>query len=318
MSETRRSAEPSTLQLVINHLAVRLVPAAVVHAWLSARRAGADRRRRTPALALAAAAVAALLPGNGASAQPGPPSVRVSASPSAVALDTPGPIAPGATRFTVERAGAPVTVYFVLLDTGVSQAELEAALAADDRSGGDASLGLASIKASVGLTSETSRAVTFTLRPGLTYVIVAESGEGGPPARSFARFTTAAGPAGSPAPAPAATVVMQGMRFRGSKTLPSQGAVRVENRDGVHHFAIAFPLRPGVTGKRLGRAVRARSERAIGRILAGQPYALQSVLSGGNQANDVEVAFPRRGRYGLVCFVGEHQRLGMHRIVTVR
>ena len=170
------------------------------------------------------------------------------------------------------------------------------------------------------LAGEASRAVTFTLRPGLSYLVVAESdpGEGGAVQRSFTTFETTHGPAGSPAPAPAATVRMQGLRFRGTKVLPRQGTVRVENRDGSAHIAVAFPLRRGVTNKRLGRVLGTSSERAFGRIIAGAPYVLQSVLSGGNTSNDVELAFPRPGRYGLVCFVGEHHRLGMHRVVTVR
>ena len=323
MSEHRRPAAPSTLQLVVNHLALRLLPAAVVHAWLSARRAGADRRRRTPALVLVAAAALAvgLLPGSGASAQSGPPSVAVSASPTSVRVAAPGPLAAGATRFVVERSGEPVNVYFALLNTGVPQAELEAALAADDRTGGDSSLGLVSIKGSVSLyTAAASRAVTFTLRPGLTYLVMAESeaGDGRPARRSSTTFTTAAGAAGADAPAPAATVRMQGLRFRGASVLPQRGVLRMENRDGTTHIAVAFPLRRGVTNQRLGRALRGNSERAFGRLLAGAPYPLQTPLSGGNTANDVEVDFARPGRYGLVCFVGEHQRLGMHRVVTVR
>ena len=56
MSSPLKTPDPSTLQLVINHLAARMVPAAVIHAWLASSRAGADRRHRTP----------------GASAQAGP------------------------------------------------------------------------------------------------------------------------------------------------------------------------------------------------------------------------------------------------------
>jgi hypothetical protein len=326
VSSSRKTPEPSTLQLVINHLATRMFPPAIIHSWLSARRAGADRRRtrrRTPALALAAGALVAavtLLSGSGASAQSGPPTVVVKASPAAVAVESSGTLAAGATRFVVERTGAPVNVYFALLDAGVSQRELEEALAADDRSGGDSSLGLVSVRGSVSLAAEASRAVTFTLRPGLSYLLVAESApaESGAVQRSFTTFTTAPGPAGADAPAAAATVRMQGLRFRGAKVLPQRGTVRVENRDGAAHVAVAFPLRRGVTNKRLGRALARPGGRAFGRVITGTPYALQSVLSGGNITNDVEVAFPRPGRYGLVCFVGEHYRLGMHRIVTVR
>jgi uncharacterized cupredoxin-like copper-binding protein len=52
--------------------------------------------------------------------------------------------------------------------------------------------------------------------------------------------------------------------------------------------------------------------------VSGAPYGLQSIISGGNTANDNEVSFPKAGRYGLVCFFDEHHRLGMYRVVTVR
>lgn len=84
------------------------------------------------------------------------------------------------------------------------------------------------------------------------------------------------------------------------------------------HFALAFPLRPGVTTKQFGRVLRSNSERAFGRISAGAPYGLQGVISGGNVANDQEVRFARAGRDGFVCFFGEHHRLGMCRLVMVR
>jgi hypothetical protein len=111
---------------------------------------------------------------------------------------------------------------------------------------------------------------------------------------------------------------MRGLRFRGAATLPRQGTVRVVNQDGVPHFAIAFPLRPGVGAARLGRALRSNNERAFGRLVAGEPVEVQNLISGGDTANDNEVRFSRRGNYGLVCFFDEHHRLGMYRVVRVR
>ena len=60
MSLQRKTPETSTVQLVISRLAARILPAAVIHNWLSARRAGTNRRRRTPILAAAGAAVTAV------------------------------------------------------------------------------------------------------------------------------------------------------------------------------------------------------------------------------------------------------------------
>ncbi len=111
---------------------------------------------------------------------------------------------------------------------------------------------------------------------------------------------------------------MAGLRFRGSSDLPRRGVVRVRNEDGVPHIAIGFPLRRGVTAKRLGRALHSNDERVFGRVLAGAPYSLHNGLSGGGTDNRQEVSFPRRGRYGLVCFLGRHHEHGMYCVVAVR
>jgi hypothetical protein len=248
------------------------------------------------------------------------PTVAVSASPTAVAVQAAGSLAAGPTRFEITRQGdKDVGVYFALLNQGVSLPELQAAIVRDGRNG-ESALGMVWIQASVSVTaSEPRHGLTFNLRPGLTYVVLAEEdAERGTPQRSFTTFTTSGEANGATAPTPAATVRMQGLRFRGSSKLPRQGVVRVENRDGVPHFAIAFPLRKGVTARRFGRVLRSNSERAFGRVVAGPPYGLQNIISGGNIANDQEVRFPKAGRYALVCFFNGHDVLGMYRVVTVR
>jgi hypothetical protein len=251
------------------------------------------------------------------------PALPVTASPTTVAVQASGPVPAGPTRFDLTRAGnKDLSVYFLLLNPGVSMPEFQAALARDDRTGGESALGLAWIQGSASLSGrEARRGVTFALRPGLTYVMVSEADEAtgrGPRQRGMTTFTTSGASNGATARAPDATVHMAGLRFRGDRVLPRRGVVRVENADGGPHFAIAFPLRKRVTSKQFGRALRGNSQRAVGRVIAGAPYSLQGLLSGGNTANDQEVRFPKRGRYGLVCFVHEHHRLGMYRIVTVR
>jgi hypothetical protein len=251
------------------------------------------------------------------------PTLAVSASPTTVAVQAPRPVPAGPTRFEVTREGnKDVSVYFFLLNAGVSLQEFQAAIARDDRTGGESTLGLVWIQASVSLSGrQARRGVTFTLRPGLTYVMLSEGTEGmgrGPRQRGLTTFTTSGASNGATARAPDATVRMVGLRFRGDRRLPRRGVVRVENRDGEPHFAVAFPLRKGVTSNRFGRALRSNSERAVGRLIAGGPYSLQELISGGNTANDQDVRFPKAGRYGLVCFIHEHHRLGMYRVVTVR
>jgi plastocyanin len=257
-----------------------------------------------------------------ASAQQPVPTVTVDSSPSVVTVNAPGPIPAGPTRMNFVRpaGGKDLSVYVALLVPGVSLDQLRQTIASDDASGGEASLGLVSIQASTALAgADTQRAVTFNVKPGLTYVVLVEQDtERGAPPRAFTTFASAGTPNGATAPAPAASVTFQGLRFRGPGSLPQNGTVRFANRDGVAHFALAFPLRKGTTKARLGRALRGNSQRAFGRVVAGAPYTAQNIISGGDTSNDQEVRFPKKGRYGLVCFVNEHQRLGMYRIVTVR
>jgi hypothetical protein len=91
----------------------------------------------------------------------------------------------------------------------------------------------------------------------------------------------------------------------------------VQNTGDVFHFALGFPLRPRVTGRQVGRAFRAGNDRLLGRIVAGPPFSLQSLISPGT-TNDNAARFPRRGRYAFVCFFGEHNRLGMYKVFRVR
>jgi len=266
----------------------------------------------------ATAAVAAI-----ASAQTAVPVVAVTAGPSSVSAQAAGPIAAGPTRFQVSRAAARrgLSVYIATLNAGVTLQDLQAAFRRDDRTpGGASSLGLATVHASVTFSgNETRRNVTFTLKPGLTYILVSEpEAENAPPTRGIGTFTTAPQLNGAGAPRPDATVRMEDLRFRGSQTLPRRGTVRIQNFGAGPHIAIAFPLRSGVTSAQTGRALRSGSDRAIGRIVGGTPTALQTVLSGGGNFDDQQVSFARAGRYALVCFFNEHNRLGMYRVVNVR
>jgi hypothetical protein len=268
----------------------------------------------------AGAAVAAV-----AMAQTGPPVVAVTASPTSVAAQVTAPVAAGPTTFRISRAASRtgLSVYIATLNAGVTLPELQAAIRRDDRTQGNGgSLGLATVHASVTFEARTvtSRDVTFTTRPGLTYFMLSEpdAENGPPPSRGFGSFTTSGQANGAAAPAPDATVRMEDLRFRGSATLPRRGTVRVQNFGAGPHIAIAFPLRPGVSNAAAGRAIRSDSDAAFGRIVGGTPTALQTILSGGGQSDDQQVSFARTGRYALVCFFNEHNKLGMYRIVTVR
>ena len=258
-----------------------------------------------------------------ATAQGTVPVVAVTASPTSVAAQVAAPVAAGPTTFQVNRAASrrDLSVYIATLNAGVTLDDLRAAFRRDDRTpGGGSSLGLATVHASVTFAgSQTRRNVTFTLKPGLTYVLVSEpDAENAPPSRGISTFTTSAQANGATAPQPAANVRMEDLSFRGSATLPRRGTIRVRNFGAGPHIAIAFPLRSGVTSRQAGRALRSGSDAAIGRIIGGTPNFLQTVISGGGNFNDQEVRFSRTGRYALVCFFNEHNRVGMYRVVNVR
>ncbi len=258
-----------------------------------------------------------------AMAQTTVPVVAVTASPTSVAAQVPGPVAAGPTTLQISRTASRtgLSVYIATLNAGVTLPDLQAALRRDDRTpNGGSSLGLATVHASVTFEgSQTRRNVTLTLKPGLTYLMISEpDAENAPPTRGIGSFATSADLNGATAPAPDATVRMEDLAFRGNATLPRRGTVRVQNFGAGPHIAIAFPLRSGVTSAQVGRALRSNSDAAIGRIVGGQPTALQTILSGGGNFDDQQVSFARAGRYALVCFINEHNRLGMYRVVTVR
>jgi hypothetical protein len=274
-------------------------------------------------VAWCAAVLAGTVLAGQAVAQAPVPTVTIDASPTAVSVSATGPLAAGPTRFDMVRpaGGKDVDVYIALLVPGVTVDQLAQKLSEEDKTGGEASLGLVSIQASAAITGkDTHRALTFTVKPGLTYVVVAEpdsDSNGKVKPRAFTTFTSSGEANGATAPAAEATVRLQGLRFKGPSTLPQKGAVRFENRDGVAHFALAFPLRKGTTTKQLGKAL-GTSEAAIGKLVVGAPYMAQNIISGGDTANVQELSFPKKGRYGLVCFIDGHDRLGMYRVITVK
>jgi hypothetical protein len=261
-------------------------------------------------LGCAALVVFAVLAAVG-TAQTAVPTVAVSAGKSAITATPGGPIAPGPTRLTFTRNGkGDIDAFLVTLRAGVTVDELRQSLAKQS----EEALGLVFLEASVSLSDQAqSRAVTVTLRPNVSYVLLSSQGR----SLGLTTLTTTGTDNGARAPAPDARIRMVDYGFRGPGTLPRQGVIRVENRGAAFHFALAFPLRPGAKAKRVNRALRAGSEKAIGRVVAGPPITVQNLISPGS-ANDDEVRFARRGRYAFVCFFGAHNAFGMYRIFRVR
>lgn len=254
-------------------------------------------------LKLACGAVLLLgIPVTLAAAQSPVPTVAVTANGSSITLTPSGTLAAGPTRFTFAGRGE---FDLATLRAGVTVDQLSQALSRNP----EQALSLVFLEASA---PEPGRAVTVDLRPNTTYVAVSFAGR----SSTVTSFATGA-PSGARAPAPDARIRMVDYAFKGANTLPRNGRIRVQNQGSTFHFAIAFPLRPGVSNKQAGRALRGGGDKAFGRIVGGPPVTVQGVISGGT-TNDNEVKFARKGRYAMVCFFGEHNRLGMYRVYRVR
>jgi hypothetical protein len=237
-----------------------------------------------------------------AAAQSSVPTVAVSTSGGNVVLDPSGPIGAGPTRFTNDARGE---FNLATLRAGVSVDELRRSLANPNSV---KALGQVFLEA----TAAPGKAVSVDLRPNTTYVAAVIAGR----RQALTTFTTG-GPNGASAPRPDARIRMVDYSFRGPNTLPRNGRIRVENAGTTLHFAIAFPLRRDASNRQVKRALRGTNERALGRVVAGEPVDVQGLISQGS-TNDNEVSFGRRGRYAMVCFFSEHNRLGMYRIYRVR
>jgi hypothetical protein len=236
-----------------------------------------------------------------AGAQTSVPTVAVTATGGNVTLEPAGPIAAGPTRFTFDGRGE---LTLATLRAGVTIDQLRQTLSRNE----EAALGQVFLEAAV----PPDRPVTVDLRPNTTYVVAAIAGR----SQAINTFTTGP-PSGARAPTPDARIRMVDYAFRGPTTLPRNGSIRVQNDGTTLHLALAFPLRPGVSGGQIRRAFRGGEMRAIRRIVAGEPAAVQGLISQGS-ANDNQVRFARRGRYAMVCPFAEHNRLGMYRVYRVR
>jgi hypothetical protein len=236
-----------------------------------------------------------------AGAQTSVPTVAVTAAGGNITLNPSGPIGGGPTRFTFSGRGE---LTLATLRAGVTVDQLRRTLSRNE----EAALRQVFLEAAVA----PGRPVTVDLRPNTTYVAAGIGGR----SQALTSFTTGA-PTGARAAMPDARIRMVDYGFRGRRTLPRRGRIRVENDGTTFHFAFAYPLRPRVGARRVGRAFRRGNDRAIGRLVAGEPVEVQGLISQGS-TNDNEVRFARRGRYAMVCFFGEHNRLGMYRVYRVR
>ncbi|MEA2180449.1 MAG: hypothetical protein QOG77_3746 [Solirubrobacteraceae bacterium] len=251
------------------------------------------------------------------SAQGPPPTVTVTTNGTTLTVTPGGTLAPGQTRFEFVRAGGGQPELFVAaLRAGVTIDQFTAALRADPEGG--KALELAYLDGGASLDAALPRRfATFALRANTTYVAMNIEGEN-PSGWEFTTFTVGGTPNGAAAPSADATVNFVDLRFTGDRTLPRNGTIRFRNRGWAPHFALAAPVRAGVSSSQVGRALRSGSDRTMGRALDFQrviePQAL--ITRGADVVN--EVRFPRAGRYALICFFEGHAAQGMYRVVRVR
>ena len=238
-----------------------------------------------------------------AAAQSSVPTVAVSVSGSNVVLDPSGPIGAGPTRFTND-ARAEFNLF--TLRAGVTIDELRQSLS-NPRS--VKALGQVFLEA----TAAPGKPVTVDLRPNTTYVAAVVAGRrsalttfttGAPNGaqRTDARtrasgWSTTASAGRRPCPAMAASVLRTPARHSTSRSHSRCDRTCPTGRSAVPSAA--------------------RTSEALGRVVAGEPVDVQGLISPGS-TNDNEVSFPRRGRYAMVCFFSEHNRLGMYRVYRVR
>jgi hypothetical protein len=270
---------------------------------------------RIAVIVAAVAAVALGAAGAGLAQQP-PPTIAVTASETTLTVGVTSPLAAGPTRFEIVKTGSEeLEISIASLRPGVTRAQFAAVLQGGDP---EAAIELVHVDGGASLAAEDQRgAVTLSLRPNTTYLVLNSSGEQ-PRDWEIAEFTVGAQSNGATAPRADASVRIIDLRFRGASTLPQRGVVRFENAGWAPHFAVAAPLRRGARTRAVGRALRRNDERRLGRLVdftsTIQP---QSLITRG-AVNYNEVRFPRRGRYVMVCFFEDHNAQGMYRFIHVR
>jgi hypothetical protein len=267
-------------------------------------------------LIFAAAVMAVALGVTGAGfAQTPPPTITVTASESSLSVSATSPVASGPTSFDiVKSSGDELEITIAALREGVTVAEFTDAL----RKNPDSAIEMAYLDSGASLTArEARKAVTVSLRPSSTYVVVNLTGEN-PADWEISEFTTSATANGATAPQADARVRIVDLRFRGASRLPRNGVVRFENAGWAPHFAFAVPLKRGARPRAVGRALRRNNERQLGRLVdfsrGVEPLSL--ITRGAVTYN--EVRFPRRGRYVMTCFFEGHNTMGMYRFIRVR
>ena len=165
-----------------------------------------------------------------------------------------------------------------------------------------------------------SRAVTLSLRPGVTDVALDTSGDD---PRRFPRasFSVGAAQGTAVAPRPRAEVRLKNFRFEGCPHAPARGHRPLPQRRPQPTFHGHLPAQAGRRRPRRGPRDPGQ-RRACSRTLVGRPAQRAPERALARAGHDQELTFRRAGTYMLVCFFETrgkgHNERGMYRAVRVR
>jgi|ERR1700722_423225 len=257
--------------------------------------------------------VAGLVPVAAAEAAP-LPTVSLTLSPSSITVG--GTLQSGAVNVVSTTTGKEPSPSLLLLKPGVSPAEVYALLDAN-KVGGEPNLASKYLSIVFDGTVGNSEAQTV-LQPGQYVAINAEGEKSAKWPRTSFTVTPAAAPAALPAPQ--ATERSIDFAFRGPSTLHDGELVRFENEGYVVHMDLAFPTKSRAGAQQLVKDLLAGREKAIRKLVAGEPVSFAGPLSTGAFQQETITAKP--GWYVQACFMEtqdgrDHTRLGMERIIQI-
>jgi hypothetical protein len=275
-------------------------------------------RNRARVGASCAALLAAFCVAQGASAQAATlPTLSIAISSSGATLQG-TPESGGVNVVTTDTGVKEASVLLFQLKPGVTLAEVEAFIAAKKaHNDPNATVALGSIvldtEANPGATGETQT----TLAPG-EYLLLVGAGEG--EVKLDDHFTVATSKAPATLPTPEATVRSIEFAFRGPATLKDGELVRFENEGYLVHMDIAFPVKNLKNAHRAVKDLLAGNEKALGKLIAGQPLTFAGPVSHGAYQQETINAKP--GIYVQACFMEtqdgrDHTLLGMERIIKI-
>lgn len=245
------------------------------------------------------------------------PTVAITLSPTSATAG--GALESGAVNVVTTDTGVKeASVILFLLKPGVTLAEVEA-FTANKKEQGDPnnSEKLGSIVFDVEANPGTPGEAQTDLAPG-EYVLLVAEGEKPVKVRSHFTVTTAKSPAALPAAQATERTIDFG--FRGPTTLHDGELVAFENEGFLVHMDFAFPVKSMKNAKLAVKDLLAGKEKAVGKLIAGQPVGFAGPLS--HEAMQQETITAKPGIYVQVCFMQtqdgrDHTLLGMERIIKI-